>query len=189
MITFNGFARLPNKYQITRSLCSLLSLALLPVLVMAQGPLNDQESLNDQEPLVDAQEINEATVSPTPPVTHATQQAPDSLLITAAYKPENFIGKTLILHDGANAVTVGPVLNLRRRIQDQEIYLIVDATPYFKSAGEYAVAVKDVDRVEADTLVIPEAPGMHLRGLDYYPDDYTDIEDLSSAVPSGNPED
>lgn len=29
--------------------------------------------------------------------------------------------------------------------------------------------------MEGDRLVIPEAPGMHLRGLEYYADGYADI--------------
>ena len=107
----------------------------------------------------------------------------------AVHQPENFIGKTLVLDDGANAVTVGPVIDLRRRVQDQNLYLIVDATAYFNTAVEYAVAVSDVDRIEADTLVIPEAPGMHLRGLDYYPDDYIDVAEMTpDAAPADDGE-
>jgi hypothetical protein len=118
----------------------------------------------------------EQELNTVPADTHATQQAPQELLNLAVHEPERFIGKTLILDDGVDTVTVGQVKDIRRRVQDQQLYLIVDAMAYFNTAVNYAVAVSDVDRMEADTLIIPEAPGMHLRGLDYYPADYTEIQ-------------
>ncbi len=153
----------------------LIALPLVPGLLIAA----EQEPQDQQEPLPPEQELNI-----TPPATHATQQAPQELLSMAVHEPETFIGKTLILDDGVAAVTVGPVKDIRRRKQDQQLYLIVDAKAYFNTAVDYAVAVSDVDRIEAETLVIPEAPGMHLRGLDYYPDDYADVEPASEAVVS-----
>ena len=174
----------PLKYRVLRSLL-LLCFVLLPgVPVIAQ-----QERPVEQEPLAAEPETGDATLVPPLPDTHATQQAPQELLTMAVHQPENFIGKTLVLDDGANAVTVGPVIDLRRRVQDQNLYLIVDATAYFNTAVEYAVAVSDVDRIEADTLVIPEAPGMHLRGLDYYPDDYIDVAEMTpDAAPADDGE-
>jgi len=175
MTAIYGLVRLPVKSRASRPLL-FICLALLPVILVAA----QRETTPEQDPLAEEQETADTTLA-TPPETHAIQQAPQELLTMAVHQPENFIGKTLILDDGTNAVTVGPVIDLRRRVQDQDIYLIVDATAYFNSAVQYAVAVSDVDRIEADTLIIPEAPGMHLRGLDYYPDDYTDVVDASSA--------
>jgi hypothetical protein len=155
----------------------LLGFWLSPLLLHAA----QQDAPAAQEPLVDEQQAPNALPA-MPTETHATQQAPQELLSMASHEPENFIGKLLVLDDGASVITVGPVKDLRKREQDQQLYLIVDATAYFNSAVDYAVAVKDVDRIEDDKLIIPEAPGMHLRGLDYYPDDYSDIK-----VPSTEP--
>ncbi len=153
----------------------LIALPLVPGLLIAA----EQEPQDQQEQLPPEQELNV-----NPPATHATQQAPQELLSMAVHEPETFIGKILILDDGVDAVTVGPVKDIRRRKQDQQLYLIVDAKAYFNTAVNYAVAISDVDRIEADTLVIPEAPGMHLRGLDYYPDDYSDVEAAPETVVS-----
>jgi hypothetical protein len=163
----------PKDSRLTPMLLVMLLMAMFPASVMTaaeQGPQDQQEQLTPE------QELNT-----TAPATHATQQAPQELLNMAVHEPERFIGKNLILDDGVDAVTVGPVKSIRRRLQDQQLYLIVDARAYFNTAVDYAVAVSDVDRIEADTLVIPEAPGMHLRGLDYYPDDYADIEAAPEA--------
>jgi hypothetical protein len=174
MTTSYRLARNSNqgKYRAARSLRYFISLALLPLLVAAQQQRNTVEV-----PPVEEQEASDTALAP-PPETHATQQAPQELLNMAVHQPEKFIGKILILHDGVHAVTVGRVIGLRRRVQDQDIYLIVDARPYFNAAVEYAVALNDVDRMDEDRLVIPEAPGMHLKGLDYYPDDYVDIKNM-----------
>ena len=118
---------------------------------------------------------------PLEPDTHASREAPAELIALAAREPERFIGKTLVLDDGVNAVEVGPVLDLRRRIKDGVLHVVVDATAYFNSPTHYAVAVRDLDRIDGDLLVTPEAAGMHLRGLDYYPEDYTDVMDTSPA--------
>jgi hypothetical protein len=156
---------LPGIWHLCRLFATLfITLLLLPGLVIAA-----EQDLPEQ--LTPEQELNSV-----PGDTHATQQAPQELLNLAVHEPQRFIGKTLILDDGVDAVTVGPVKDIRRRLQDQQLYLIVDATAYFNAAVDYAVAVSDVDRMEADTLIIPEAPGMHLRGLDYYPDDYTEVQ-------------
>src|SRR5688572_3308962 len=112
---------------------------LLPGLLLAAGLLSaQQEPPAAQEPLVEEQLAPNALPS-IPAETHATQQAPQELLSMAAREPENFIGKTLVLDDGANVITVGPVKDLRKREQDQQLYLIVDATAYFNSAVDYAV--------------------------------------------------
>jgi hypothetical protein len=170
MNTF-GSGRAPNSP--LSSHMPLLVVFMLPMLVAAQ-----QEPLEDRAPLSNPQD----PVDTTPPIlippdTHASRQAPLELMLEAARQPENIIGKTLVISDGMNDVMVGPILDLRRRLQDEELYLIVDATTYFNTATDYAVALRDVARMEGSRLVIPEAPGMHLLGLDYYANDYTDIEE------------
>jgi hypothetical protein len=62
----------------------------------------------------------------------------------------------------------------------------VDATAYFNTPTKYAVAVKDIARLTADRVMMPESAGMHLRGLEYYPEDFTDLADTSpqaQAIP------
>jgi hypothetical protein len=197
MNIYYGHPGLSTKYRIL-SLLLLLQLSLLPGAMMAAErepspalePGAEQES-TDTTPGTSPPdtEIPDATLTTTPPDTHATRQAPQDLLVMAVHQPENLIGKTLVLDDGTTAVTVGPVLNIRRRLQDQQLYLIVDAATYFNTPVQYAVAVKDLDRIEGDKLVIPEAPGMHLQGLDYYPEDYTEVEDPSAQeLPVGEDE-
>ncbi|MGV3590955.1 MAG: hypothetical protein ACO1PZ_04645 [Gammaproteobacteria bacterium] len=183
---------------------SLFILALLPqafVLaqqhpepdVVAQGGLADPPTL--EERIVEEREIAEQAATevlseehtgidapldePDEPETHASAEAPAELVALSAREPERFIGKTLVLDDGVTAVEVGPVLDLRKRVADQEPYVIVDATAYFNSPTEYAVSVRDLDRIEGERLVTPEVEGMHLRGLEYYPEDYVDIRDTS----------
>src|SRR5689334_9427084 len=134
MTTANGSTSLVRPFPAIRSSLQLLMFALLPALVIAA----QQETPVDREQLDNTQEVTEAApvanpVAAIPADTHATQQAPQELLTMAVHEPEKFIGKTLVLDDGVNAVTVGPVLELRRRTQDQNIYLIVDAKAYFNS--------------------------------------------------------
>lgn len=128
-----------------------------------------------EEQLVEA-EVRANDGSPPPGSAHATSEAPAELVALAAREPDRFLGKTLVLHDGTEAVRVGPVLALRKRILDQEAYLIVDATSYFKVPTQYAIAVRDLDRIDADMVRMPEADGMHLRGLEYYPEDFIELE-------------
>lgn len=179
---------------------SLFILALLPhaLAVAQQHPEPDvigQDGLAEpptlEERIVEEREIAEQAATevlseehtgidapldePGEPDTHAGRAAPAELIALAGREPERFIGKTLVLDDGVTAVEVGPVLDLRKRIVDQEAYVIVDATAYFNTPTEYAVSVHDIDRIEGERLVSPEVEGMHLRGLDYYPEDYVDI--------------
>src|SRR5690606_3940134 len=100
---------------------------------------------------------------------------------------QSLVGKTLILNDGLDGITVGPVMDVRRRLQDDALYVIVDASTFFKTPTTYAVAVEDLDKVEDDTLIIPEVAGMHLRGLDYYAEDYTDPDDITAAEAQEQP--
>jgi hypothetical protein len=174
----SAYSKMFSKPHSVAALSGLLLLALMPAAAMAQ-----QDGVIEPQPIVEEEVVDAEAIandgSP-PPDTHATSEAPVELVALAVREPATFIGKTLVLDDGADAVTVGPVLELRKRIQDQEPHLIVDATAYFNTPTKYAVAVRDLDRIEGDTLVTPEADGMHLRGLDYYPDDYTDLD--SSAL-------
>ncbi|MES2605578.1 MAG: hypothetical protein V4603_11620 [Pseudomonadota bacterium] len=150
----------------------------------------DQQALTgqpaSQTPLTAEEPSNETTLDSRPRATHATQEAPDDLMEMAAHQPELFVGKTLVLVDGAKITPVGRVLAMRKRLEDQHLYLIVDATQYFNSPTEYAVAVKDVARLEGDRVIIPEAPGMHLKGMEYYAKDYND-EFGADAEPPATP--
>jgi hypothetical protein len=123
---------------------------------------------------------------PSDPRTHASVQASPELLALASREPERLVGKTLVLDDGVTAVEVGPVLDVRKRIVDQEVHVIVDATSYFNAPTEYAVSIRDIDRIDGERLVAPEVEGMHLRGLDYYAEDYVDVSEPSADVLARN---
>ena len=147
----------------------LICCLLLPALAGAQPEVPDQEllpELNAERDAVPAERV---------PPTHANRPASNELLQEAALHPVNIIGKTLVLNDGESEIQVGPVKDLRKRRQNEELYLVVDASSYFNTTIDYAVALKDVGRMEGNRLVISEAPGMHLRGLEYYADDYTNV--------------
>lgn len=181
------FTRLVSADAAARAL--LLSLLVTPAMCAhaQQQPLPAQPRApltEQQDPLAGQPDPGNAT--PPPSETHASRQAPTELITQAAREPGTFIGKTLILHDGVSSKTVGPVKDLRRRLQDEELYLIVDATAYFNTPVEYAVAVRDLDRIEGDQLIIPETAGMHLNGLDYYPEDYADIDVTAPEAASGS---
>ena len=138
--------------------CSVL---LLPAAALAQSP----------EPI---EEIPLET--DIPPQTHANRPAPSDLLQEAGLRPSSFVGKMLVLHDTEGEMEVGPVLEIQRHRENQKLYLIVDATRYFKTETEYAVAVNDVARLEETRIIVTEAPGMHLRGIEYYAEDYEDVD-------------
>lgn len=162
------------------------ALALLSLLLLCAAPLQAQHDALSTDPRDGRQEIDSPTAETPSPDTHASRQAPVELLTLAGREPGAFIGKTLILHDGINRKTVGPVKDLRKRLQDEQLYLIVDAAAYFNTPVDYAVAVRDLDRIEGEELIIPETSGMHLNGLDYYPADYADVEVLvpTAATPA-----
>ncbi len=166
-----------------RLLLALLTLMFLPgtIALAQQDRVLEQEVDREaalDEPVVAEEQNGEGTervAEPEEGRTHATVEAPVELITMAGREPEKFIGKTLLLTDVVNKVIVGPVLEVRRRKLDQDYYLIVDATRYFNAPTKYAVAVKDIARLEADNVMMPESAGMHLRGLEYYAEDYTDI--------------
>lgn len=185
-------------FNVSRTLC-LASLIVLPSFAAAQP--NQQNRIPyerlAEEPTVQERILEERAIaeeaaresaadaaltaniddSDAPPASaHANSPASSELVALAAREPERFLGKTLVLQDGPESVEVGPILALRKRVLDQEPYLIVDATNYFNLPTQYAVAVRDVDRIAGDRVLTPEAAGMHLRGLEYYAEDYAELE-------------
>lgn len=102
---------------------------------------------------------------------NASRQADPELLRMAAQEPEKFVGK-MLSYDNGNLI--GRILNVRRRVDDRNHYLIIDATEYFNSDTEFAVPMNDVARMNDDSVIVLEAEGMHLRGMEYYADDYVE---------------
>lgn len=105
--------------------------------------------------------------------THADGPSNPELMRRATQEPESFIGKQTMLNDGR---MIGPIMAIRRSMQDQQLYLIIDATTFFNSPTEYAVPAEDMHSLQDDTLMIAEYTGMHLRGMEYYEEDYEDID-------------
>ena len=105
-----------------------------------------------------------------PDESHASREADGDLLALARQHPERFTGKTLMFRNGE---TIGEIQNIRRKLDNLYLYMIVDATRYFNSPTTYAVPVRDVESMNDDAVLISMAEGMHLRGLTYYPEDYT----------------
>lgn len=105
---------------------------------------------------------------------HASGAANKELMRTAGRSPEQFIGKKVVLEDGRK---IGTVLDIQRSLRDNQLYLILDATEFFNNPTEYAVPAQDMRRLQDDTLIIAEYTGMHLRGLEYYEEDYVGIGD------------
>jgi hypothetical protein len=90
-----------------------------------------------------------------------------------------FVGKELFFSNGQD---VGKIKDIRRWTRDSELYMIVAAKPFFNEDVDYAVPVGDVSRVLKDRVELPESPGMHLRGMQYYPEDFEDV-DAGEKVP------
>lgn len=105
--------------------------------------------------------------------THADGPSNPELMRRATLEPESFTGKQTMLNDGR---MIGPIIAVRRSLQDQQLYLIIDATTFFNSPTEYAVPAEDMHSMQDDTLMIAEYTGMHLRGMEYYEEDYEDID-------------
>ena len=165
----------------------LAAVALLASVALAQPdqPNRLPSERLGEPPTVQDRIVEEAGANadtPRPVSGHTTMEAPPELVALVRREPDQFIGRDLVLDDGVNAVTVGPVLALRKRVLDQEPYLIVDATSYFNAPTQYAIAVKDLDRIEAGKFVMPEATGMHLRGFEYYPGDFTELESTEEVL-------
>lgn len=111
-----------------------------------------------------------------PESTHAVREADTDLALYILNNPDEFIGRNLTFVDGT---LIGPILDLRRKVDDLELYLIVDASAYFNDETTYAVKVQDVESFDEASVKVPEDAGMHLRGLVYYAEDYTDADDFS----------
>lgn len=175
-----------------KHLLSVMALLLLPgVALSQQAPLPSQEALEqqarDQQALEqDASHLQPGVSSEVPPNSHATVEAPPELGGLASREPWHFIGRKLVLSEGTQTKDVGTIFAVRRRIEDQLVYLIVDATEFFNSPTQYAVAVKNLERMEGNTIITPAAPGMHLLGMQYYAKDY---EDINTAAQLPSPDD
>lgn len=101
---------------------------------------------------------------------HSRREASDSLLLLASQNPEVFFGKTLMLKNGRE---VGPVIAVRRKLDNLFLYLVIDATTYFNEPTIYAVQVSDIESMTDTRVLMSQDQGMHVRGLVYYEDDYT----------------
>jgi hypothetical protein len=160
----------------------------LPLILCLASPaimLAQQQQLPPQEVLEDEHEPEPTAVDdPNAPVSsHATVEAPPELIGLISREPERVIGKTLVLSEGTQTKPVGPVLAVRKQVKDQRAYMIVDATQFFNSPTQYAVAVGALDRIEGDRLITPAAPGMHLLGQQYYAEDYEDLPQPVAPAP------
>lgn len=157
----------PAALQVPRAVLLLSGFMLLPGTGLAaededtQLPFGESER-TETEPYADRID------------SHASGAANIELLRAAGRSPEKFIGKKVVLEDGRK---IGSVLNIQRSLRDDQFYLILDATEFFNNPTEYAVPAEDMRRLVDDTLIIAEYTGMHLRGLEYYEDDYVDIAD------------
>jgi len=122
-----------------------------------------------------------AAESATPPHidSHAGGGANTEALQKARADKEAFVGKELFFSNGQD---VGKIKDIRRWTRDNELYMIVAAQPFFNEDVDYAVPVGDVSRVLEDRVELPESPGMHLRGMQYYPEDFKDM-DAGEKVP------
>ena len=83
-----------------------------------------------------------------------------------------FIGKTLYFTNGQE---VGKVDDVKRWNQDHNIYLVVAAKPFFHDDVQFAVPVSDLKGIEGDKVLIREDAGDHLRGMQYYAEDYSSV--------------
>ena len=83
-----------------------------------------------------------------------------------------FIGKTLYFTNGQE---VGKVDGVKRWNRDHNIYLVVAAKPFFHDDVQFAVPVSDLKGIEGDKVLIREDAGDHLRGMQYYAEDYSNV--------------
>lgn len=104
---------------------------------------------------------------------HAAGAPNTEMLQAARAHPDEFIGKTLKFDGGDE---VGPIKDIRRRTQDEHLYLVVDAAAFFNEKVDFAIPVGDLIRFDDKFVYIAMAPGRHLRGMEYYPKDYEDVD-------------
>jgi hypothetical protein len=170
------------RYRTNLRTLPLILCCCMPVLAQQTPPsqevleqdAHEQQAL-EQDAAIEHEPSPSAANQQPPLSSHATVEASPELGGLAAREPEQFIGKKLILTDGSETKPVGPVLAVRTQLKDQRVYLIVNATEYFNSPTQFAVAVANVDRIEGENLITPAAPGMHLLGQQYYAGDYADL--------------
>jgi|GEM_PF-6142514 len=111
--------------------------------------------------------------------THASGADNTKALQTARSDKEAFVGKELYFSNGQD---IGKIKDVRRWSRDGELYMIVAAKPFFNEDVDYAVPVGEVSRVLKDRVELPEGPGDHLRGMEYYPEDFKDM-DAGEKIP------
>jgi hypothetical protein len=104
---------------------------------------------------------------------HASSRQNVAMLRLAHERPEQFIGKMLMLNDGRKA---GAILSVRRNRDDKLLYLIIQAEPYFKERVEFAVPVLDVDQIRDHIVILTTLPGNFLRGMEYEIAEFQDAD-------------
>lgn len=153
-----------------RVVVSLLMVSALPSLSGSVAAQNAEQVLPQEEPSTpDSGQYQ-------PESTHAVREADTDLALYILNNPAEFIGRNLTFVDGT---VIGPILDLRRKVDDLELYLVVDASAYFNDETTYAVKVQDVESFDEESVKVPEDAGMHLRGQVYYAEDYTDADDFN----------
>lgn len=95
-----------------------------------------------------------------------------TMIKLAATNPDAFIGKTLFFINGKK---VGKVDGVKRWKRDHNLYLVVAAKPFFNEDVQYAVPVSDLKEIKGDKVLMREDAGKHLRGMEYYASDYSDV--------------
>lgn len=160
---------------LNRNNCHIMfKLPALAILVLASVALSPVSWAQTSESTSNVSEVNEDFDFPvTPDESHSRRNADGELLKMASQQPARFIGRTLRLENGK---PVGTILNVRRKLDNLYVYLVVDATEYFNAPTTYAVAVRDVNRLEGESVIMELSEGMHVRGLTYYPEDYTEVD-------------
>lgn len=148
------------------------------ILCLAATALTNAQQTN---PSRDVQEHEPPPVVGTEPDAESTDEAARAVSTLISDDPDQAIGKTLVLADGAQMKPVGPVLAVRKQRGDQRIYLIVEDSGSLASKMQYAVPAEDLDRIEHDHLIL-DVPGMKFSGIEYDADDYEDLP--TPAVPA-----
>lgn len=156
-----------RKHMTLGSIAGVMALALnwspaLQAQQAAGSPIAIQDPEAANIPL-DADEVHSETID-----------VERELLEQAALYPQTLVGRTLRLESGE---PVGDVLDVRRRLDNLFIYLVVDATDYFNTPTTYAIPVREVERLDGGDIVMSYNDGMHVAGMTYRPEEYTAVKD------------